>query len=81
MDSNNNPSILGDLVVFAVIILAVLKLAGIISISWWLVFAPLLISIVASLIIILIVLAVALVIMGLRDVISLCEMAIKHCTR
>lgn len=66
MDSNNSQSILGDLVVFAVIILAVLKLSGIISITWWLVFAPLLISIAVSLIILLIVLAVALVIMGVE---------------
>ena len=66
MDSNGSQSILGDLVIFAVIILAVLKLAGIISISWWLVFAPLLISVAVSLIILLIVLAVALVIMGVE---------------
>ena len=66
MESNNYPSVLGDLVVFAVIILAVLKLAGTISISWWLVFAPLLISVAVSLIILLIVLAVALVIMGIE---------------
>lgn len=67
MESNGYQSILGDLVVFAVIILAVLKLAGIISISWWLVFAPLLISIAVSLIILLIVLAAALVIMGVES--------------
>lgn len=66
MDSNGFQSILGDLVIFAVIILAVLKLAGIISISWWLVFAPLIISIAVSLIILLIVLAVALVVMGVE---------------
>ena len=66
MESNGFQSILGDLVIFAVIVLAVLKLAGIISISWWLVFAPLLISIAASLIILLIVLGVALVIMGIE---------------
>lgn len=67
MESNDCPSILGDLVVFAVIVLAVFKLAGIISISWWLVFAPLVISVAASLIILLIVLAVALVIMGVES--------------
>ena len=67
MESNGFQSILGDLVIFAVIVLAVLKLAGIISISWWLVFAPLLISIAASLIILLIVLGVALVIMGVES--------------
>ena len=67
MESNDSPGILGDLVVFAVIILAVLKLAGIISISWWLVFAPLIISIAVSLIILLIVLAVALLIMGVES--------------
>ena len=66
MESNDFQSVLGDLVVFAVIVLAVLKLAGIISISWVLVFAPLLISIAVSLIILLIVLAVALVIMGVE---------------
>lgn len=66
MDSNDSPSILGDLVIFAVIILAVFKLAGIISISWWLVFAPLLISVAVSLIILLIVLGVAMVIMGVE---------------
>lgn len=66
MDSNGCPSILGDLVIFAVIILAVLKIAGIISISWWLVFAPLLISIAVSLIILLIVLGMAMVIMGVE---------------
>lgn len=66
MDSNNSQSILGDLVVFAVIVLAVLKLAGIISVSWWLVFAPLIISIAVSLIILLIVLAVSLVVMGVE---------------
>ena len=66
MDSNGSQSILGDLVIFSVIVLAVLKLAGIISISWWLVFAPLLISVAVSLIILLIVLAVALVVMGVE---------------
>ena len=67
MESNDCSSVLGDLVVFAVIVLAVLKIAGIISISWWLVFAPLLISIAVSLIILLIVLGVALVIMGVES--------------
>lgn len=66
MESTSYQSILGDLVIFSVIILAVLKIAGLISISWWLVFAPLLISIAASLIILLIVMAVALVIMGIE---------------
>ena len=67
MESNNYPNVLGDLVIFSVIVLAVLKLAGIISISWWLVFAPLLISIAVSLIILLIVLGVAMVIMGVES--------------
>lgn len=66
MEFNDCSSILGDLVIFAVIILAVLKIAGIINISWLLVFAPLLISIAVSLIILLIVLGVAMVIMGVE---------------
>lgn len=45
MHDKENTSILGDLLILLTIIMAILKLAGVISISWWLVFLPVLIEV------------------------------------
>lgn len=51
-DSTSN--LLGDLLLITTIVLTVLKMSGIISISWWLVFLPVIVGVVSTLIIIII---------------------------